>query len=150
MITKEFDAVKKCCLYASDFHLEMILLPYIKERINKSNFIIITQNDLSESIKILLDRVNINNEEKQTLLSLNWKVSNKEDIECIKKLIKNEEFVDIIVNGDCKYIKEINNDLKLLDNNNIHIIDCFNINDRNLIIEDIKNNYKEVLNTSKM
>ena len=43
MITKESKAVKKCCLYASDFHLEMILLPYIKERINKSNFIIFTQ-----------------------------------------------------------------------------------------------------------
>ena len=29
MITKEHSGIKSCCFYASEFHLEMILLPYI-------------------------------------------------------------------------------------------------------------------------
>ena len=125
MITEEFKAVKKCCLYASDFHLEMILLPYIKERINKLSPIIITQNDLSDTIKVLLDRVNINKEEKQKILNLNWKESTREDVNNIKNLIENNEDIDIIVNGDYSYIEEINIKLEPIDNN-IHIINCFN------------------------
>lgn len=150
MITKESKAVKKCCLYASDFHLEMILLPYIKERINKSSFIIITQNDLSDTIRVLLDRVNINKKEKQEILNLNWKITTIEDIDYIKKSVKNDEDIYIVINGDYNYIKDVNINLKSIDNNNVHIIDCFNINDQNLNMNDIRNNYKEVLNTSKI
>lgn len=150
MITKESKAVNKCCLYASDFHLEMILLPYIKERINKSSFIIITQNDLSDTIRVLLDRVNINKKEKQEILNLNWKITNIEDIDYIKESVKNDEDIYIVINGDYNYIKDVNINLKLIDNNNVHIIDCFNINDQNLNMNDIRNNYKEVLNTSKI
>lgn len=149
MITEESNSVKKCCLYASDFHLEMILLPYIKERINKSNFVIITQNDLSDTIKVLLDRVNIEEQEKQKILNLNWNIATKENIESTKKIIENNRNMNIIVNGDCNYIEKINNDLKLLDNN-MNIVDCFNINDKQLNMNNIKNNYEEVLNTCKM
>ena len=48
---------KKCCFYASDFHLEMTLLPYINKKIaeNKS-IIIITENKLEDSVKILLSK----------------------------------------------------------------------------------------------
>ena len=47
MVTKECNSEKKCCLYASDYHLEMILLPYIENKIDESNFVIITQKNLS-------------------------------------------------------------------------------------------------------
>ena len=149
MITKEINTVKKCCLYASDFHLEMILLPYIKEKIDKSNFIIITQNDLSDTIKLLLDRVNIETKDKKNILNLDWKAFNIENIKHINNLIKNDDNFDIIINGDHSFIVEINKKLNLL-SNNINIIDCFNINDKNLNIKNIKNNYKEFLNTNKI
>ena len=35
MITKELETNKMCLFCASEYHLEMILLPYIKERINE-------------------------------------------------------------------------------------------------------------------
>lgn len=149
MITKESKTERKCCLYASDFHLEMILLPYIKQRINKSNFVIITQNDLSDTIKVLLDRVNIEKEEKQSILDLKWVATYKEEIEDINKLICDKEHIEIIVNGDCSYIQYINKNLKLLDNK-IHIIDCFDLNDKDINISDIKSNYKQFLNTNKI
>lgn len=149
MITKESKLVKKCCLYASDFHLEMILLPYIKERIDKSKFLIITQNDLSNTIKILLDRVNIDNKQKEEVLKLNWKASLIESAQLIKYFINNNEEINIIVNGDFNYIEAIHKELKIK-NHNVNIIDCFNIQDKTLNIDNIKSNYKEVLNTSKI
>ena len=150
MITKESKLIKKCCLYASDFHLEMILLPYIKERIDNSKFLIITQNDLSDTIKILLDRVNIEKKQKKEILNLNWNATIIEDLKIDKELINKQNDIHIIVNGDYNYINKINNNLILLYSNNINIIDCFNINDENVDLNDIKNNYKEVLNTSKI
>ena len=150
MITKESKLVKKCCLYASDFHLEMILLPYIKEGIDKSKFLIITQNDLSETIKILLDRVNIEKKHKKEILNLNWKKTNIEDLKYVKELINKNDDIHIIVNGDYKYINEINDNLILLYSNNVNIIDCFNINDKNIDLSEIKNNYNEVINTRKI
>ena len=41
MITEEQCTEKTCLFCASDYHLEMILLPYIKERIDKNKIIII-------------------------------------------------------------------------------------------------------------
>jgi len=149
MITKESNTARKCCLYASDFHLEMILLPYIKERIDKSNFIIFTQNDLSNTVKILLDRVNIDKTQKEEILKLNWKESSIENVESKKNIINDNEEINIIINGDCNYIEDINKDLRKL-NNNVNIIDCFNIQDKELNMENIKNNYIEVLNASKI
>ena len=34
MITKEDKIQKSCCFYASDYHLEMIILPYINKKID--------------------------------------------------------------------------------------------------------------------
>ena len=78
--TKESKVKKYCCFYASDFHLEMILLPYIKNNIYKDKFIIFTEENLSDSIKVLLNGTNLNLEEKNLMLNLDWKEKNKLDI----------------------------------------------------------------------
>jgi len=148
MITKESHTLRKCCLYASDFHLEMILLPYIKERINKSKFLIFTQNDLSNTIKILLDRVNLGKKQKEDILKLNWEESSIESIQLMKESINENKKINIIVNGDWNYIEAINKELKIF--NNLNIIDCFNIQDKKLNMDNINNIYKEVINTSKI
>ena len=149
MVTKELEANKKCCLYASDYHLEMILLPYIKENLNKCNFIIMTQNDLSETIKVLLNRVNITKEEKNDIISINWKDKNEININDIRNMIKNNIKLNIIIKGDNTYIQKINNDLKSLVSENLCIIDCLSI-DNNTNIKDIEKKYKEILNTIKI
>ena len=148
MITKESHTLRKCCLYASDFHLEMILLPYIKENINKSNFVIFSQNDLSGTIKILLDRVNIEDKEKKCIINLNWKQTAIEDI-LNNSLNKSNQDIHIIINGDYNYIKEVNNKIKIL-GDNIHIVDCFNVNDEKIDVNLIKEIYQEIINTSKI
>lgn len=150
MMTQEINTVKKCCLYASDFHLEMILLPYIKENLYKSKFIIITQKDLSDTIELLLDRVNITKKEKQDILQLSWKENINGDISNLKNEIVNNQNIELIINGESHYIKKINDELKMLGNDSINIIDCFDINDKIIDLNYIRNNYKDILNTSKM
>ena len=70
MITKELKAKKYCCFYASDFHLEMILLPYLKDNLRKTNISILTQDNLSVSIKQVLDRTNFSEVEKEDIINL--------------------------------------------------------------------------------
>ena len=141
MITKEFEIKKYCCLYASDFHLEMILLPYIKNYINRFKIVIITEEDLSESVTQVICRTNLPKDEKEKILNLNWK--NK--IENINNI---EEFTSVIVNGKMDYINNINNEIKKMKIKNINIINCFNINEIKKNKFDIEKEYDGILNTN--
>ena len=123
MVTKECNSEKKCCLYASDYHLEMILLPYIENKIDESNFVIITQKDLSKTIEILLNRVNLKNERKNKILNLDWTNNDIEKIEFINK--SKDKKINIIINGNYEYVQKINNTLNLIKNHNLEIVDCY-------------------------
>ena len=46
-----------CSFYASDYHFEMIILPYIENEIKQNhNVVILTENDLNETIKKVLKK----------------------------------------------------------------------------------------------
>ena len=145
MITKEHNLQKMCIICASDYHLEMILLPYITQRIDKSKFIIFTENNLEKSVNILLKRVNLNKEIKEKIKSINWKNEDK-----IKELEKCKENMEIIINGNYEYIKKVKNDIKKYISDNTNIIDCFHIEDSNINLNEIVSKYKCVLNTQKI
>ena len=136
MFTKECKLDKYCCFYVSDFHLEMILLPYIKSKINEKKVHIFTEYNLLESLKILLDKINFTEDDKNKILELNWCINEKQDVldDCI-----------IIINGNTDYIEKIEKKLKNL--KNAKIIHCYNISKNNLKIAEIKKNYKGILNT---
>ena len=141
MITKEQQTKKYCCLYASDFHLEMILLPYIKNNIDNTKFKIFTQTDLSKSMKILLNRTNLNIEEKNEMMKLDWKINKKEKIER-----ENLNNCTVIINGDNEYIKNINDEINKKQKEKITIIDCYKINENNNF-KTLYSIYDEILNT---
>ena len=146
MITKEQDINKYCCLYVSDFHLEMILLPFIKNKMQNSEILIFTQKDLSKSIKILLEKTNLNNESKNNILNIkNW---NNKQIDEINKL-SNKEYT-IIINGDEKYRNIISKKINNLEINVINIIDCYDINNSRIKEYEINNKYKGILNTENI
>ena len=142
MVTKEQKIKKYCCFYVSDFHLEMILLPYIKNNIDKNKFVIFTEKNLLESMKILLDRTNLNWDEKKNILSLNWDNRKKEDI-----YKNNFNDYTIIINGTSNYISKMNEEIKKMEYQKINIIDCYNINEKNLDWAQIQEKYDETLNT---
>ncbi len=145
MITKELKIKKYCCFYVSNFHLEMILLPYIKNNISKSKIIIFTQDNLKDSVKLLLERTNFNNEDKNKILNLNWSDNIKEEI--TKEKVQEST---VIINGDINYIEQMNKNIKNLELDNIKIIDCYNISKNNLELAKIQEKYDEILNTKRI
>ena len=141
MITKELKVKKYCCFYASDFHLEMILLPYIKKQLDKKEILICTQNKLEESLKIVLNRINLEDKEKSDIIDIDW---NKNELELSE--IKENDI--IIINGDQIYIEEINNEILNLELQNITLINCFDINKIKEIRFDVTKEYEGILNTN--
>ena len=58
-LTKE----KMCAFYASDYHFEMISLPYISRSIDENKkVIILTENNLEETVNTLISRMNLKTE----------------------------------------------------------------------------------------
>ena len=69
---------KICAFYTSDYHFEMISLPYINNKIKENNdVIILTENNLEHTIKKLVANINLDQEKKDKILKINWKKMNK-------------------------------------------------------------------------
>lgn len=144
MITNEQEISKYCCLYVSEFHLEMILLPYIKHKIEKSKVIIFTEKNLKGSVEFLLDRLNLNNNDKKILLNIDsWETN-----EFNQEYEKNQEYT-IIINGDEEYRNKVYKKIEKIPSFKINIIDCYNLNSNNINKQYIKINYDKILNTEK-
>lgn len=145
MITKELDGLEKCCIYANDFHLEMILLPYLKENLGKTKFIIFTENSLEETIKILIERTNLDEKVKGDILNLGWDDNYMEKINLLTEFM-NKEKITVIVKGGLDYIKNVVNIVN--GNSNVEVVKCYCVDDINGENVDLGN--CEVLNTRRV
>lgn len=130
---------KKCCFYASDFHLEMTLVPYINKKIAESkNIVIITENKLEDSLKILISRMNIKDKEK--ILELDW---NNND----NRQVVNKKDLVIIVNGSKKFIEQKNKEIdEILEGEEAEEINCYCFEEIKDEIVQIRNLHTKVLN----
>lgn len=146
MITKDFNVKKYGCFYVSDFHLEMILLPYIKNRLEKSNFLIFTEDNLLSSMKVLLERTNLNENIKRKILNIKYWNGDKE----YSLLNRKNKNIEIIINGNEKFKNEINDKIKKINFNNISIIDCYDLNKYKGSIQEIAMQYDGILNTKQV
>ena len=137
MIVENKNIEKICSFYVSDFHLEMILLPYINKKLDE-NIIIKTEKDLRDTVETLVSKMNLNEENKDKILKLEWN----------KKEYKNlEDKSNIIIIGNKKYIDNVNMQIKEKNINNVTIIDCYDFEDTKDKIEDLMKKYKLNLNT---
>ena len=124
-----------CSFYASEWHLAVMLLPYISKQIEKGiKFDTILKEEIAENVKELISKLNLN------------------------KKIKSEKSISIIVNGTNKEVENtynlINNwltkNLKIINESNIEItiISCFKALEIKENINNIINEYDFALNTS--
>ena len=61
MNKKQETKEKNCMFYVSDYHFEMISLPYISKRIEENKkIIILTEENLNETINTLVEKINLN------------------------------------------------------------------------------------------
>lgn len=141
MIINENKIKKICCFYASDFHLEMTILPYINKKMEENKkVIVVTQNNLEESVKILISKINLKNKEK--LLKIDWNNKNIKNIEKQKN-------VTVIINGDKKFIKQINFEISKMQKEEkleIELIDCYLFDEIKEEMNVIRDEYDSVLN----
>ena len=143
MITKEQSINKYCCLYVSEYHLEMILLPFIKNKLKESEILIFTQNNLVQTLHTLLNKINLSNENKERIVNIkNW---NTETID----LINNQDVKEytVIINGDEEYRDRINKKIGKFKINVKNIVDCYDVNECKIQSYEIRNKYKGLLNT---
>ena len=143
-ITKE----KVCAFYASDYHFEMISLPYISKSMEENkNIVILTENNLEDTIGILVSKINLNEEKKDKILKLDW---NNDDLIKFKQISKdskeNKDLV-IFIKGKENYIKNVNKNIEkwVTLNNNTKIIDCYEIEEIKEKAKNIADNYDKIL-----
>lgn len=143
---------KLCSFYVSNAHLVTMLIPYLSKKIKEgNNFIIFTQNNLENEVEMLLSKINIKEEEKQKIRTINWKKSLYQENVIKEKLENNIENLYIIINGDNEYVEKINEKVERINEKNqknITIIDCYEVLQVNQEINKILNNHDKILNTS--
>lgn len=146
-ITKE----KICAFYASDYHFEMITLPYIEKNLEENKkVIVLTENDLEGSMNTLMSKVNLKEEKKNNIFKINWKNDDLNKFKEIKKDIKENKDLIIFIKGKENYIKNINENIEkwIEKNDKVKTIDCYDIEEVGEKFTEVINNYKSVLSTT--
>ena len=150
-----------CSFYASDVHLSMMLLPYLSKQMeNGVIFETLLNEDLTESVKGLISKLNLKDEVKNKMLNINWNttlINNEEQVDSfMKSLLKNKNTVSIILNGNNDEVqitndflnKWINTNKHLTQNKQITLISCFKAIEFKDKINDVIDKYDCSLNTS--
>ena len=142
---------KTCAFYASDYHFEMISLPYINKKLDESKeVIILTENNLEGTIKTLVSKINLNQSKKENILKINWENNDLKKFKQIDKEMKNEKDIVIFVKGKENYIKNINKNIEkwIEKSENVEVIDCYDIEEVSEKLDNIMNQYKTILKTT--
>ena len=132
MLKKDKTKEKNCLFFASDYHFEMISLPYINKSIkNNKEVIVISENNLENTINKLLLQVNLEDDEKDKILKIDWKNNDFDKFKEIKEADKEKRNTIVFIKGKENYIKNVNKNLEnwIKDDNKIEIIDCYDINE---------------------
>ena len=73
---------KMCSFYVNDWHFTMMMLPYIKEKMeNNEKVTIITEESLETNIKTLLEKINIEDKFKKEIEQIGWKKTSINNID---------------------------------------------------------------------
>lgn len=136
-----------CVFFASDYHLEMIMLPYINKKFNENKKIyVFTQNNLENTINTLIEKVNIDNNIKSKVLNINWR---EDDEKKYRELINKKDAV-VFIKGNENYINKTNKNLnQLKEKNNLEIIDCYNLEEIGNKMPKIITEHSNILTTKQ-
>ena len=137
---------KTCAIFASDYHFEMISLPYIEKNLEKE-IIVLTENNLENTMKTLISRVNLKEEKKNNIFKINWKNDDLNKFKQIKNNSQKNKEMIIFIKGKENYIKNINENIEKWINDKTKIIDCYDVEEVKEKLEKIINKYDNMLNT---
>lgn len=142
MVLEEKKVKNICNFYVSEYHLEIMLLPYISKKIdNEENITIITEIDLESTLNVVIERINLDKDKKEKIKKIGWNIQNIENIE---NIIPN---TNVILIGSKKFINEKVFELKERQVENLEIIACYNYNEVKNDMKEIVSKYDGMLNT---
>ena len=148
----KFDSKEKvCAFYASDYHFEMITLPFICKNMDDSKkVILLTENNLEETVKTLLSRMNFDENRKNEILDIDWKDNDLKKFKQIKKNVKEQKDTVVFIKGKENYIKNANKNLEnwLANKEKLEIVDCYDVGEIGENIDNVMDKYGKVLGTS--
>ena len=148
-LTKE----KSCAFYASDYHFEMISLPYISRSMDENKeIIILTENNLKDTVNTLITKMNLNEEKRKKILSLDWNNNDLKKFKEISKKSKENSDMIIFIKGKQNYIQNINKNIEkwVSTNKHVKIIDCYEFFEIENKIDTIAKEYGKVLGTTRL
>ena len=141
---------KNCIFYVSDYHFEMISLPYMSKKMEEEKkIVVLTENNLENTVKTLALKINLKDEKKQRLLEINWKKDDENKLNKIRKYINEEKNIIVFIKGKNEYINQMNGKIENVarDYNDIKIIDCYNLEEVDEYLVDIMKKYNNVIGT---
>lgn len=142
---------KVCTFFVSDYHFEMVSLPYINKKLEEDeDVIVLTENNLEDTMQVLLSKMNFKEERKNKILSINWKNDDFEKFKEIKRKVENENKLTIFVKGKENYISNINENIKswIRNSKKVKVIDCYDMEEVGSNIDTVMASYKSILSTS--
>ena len=142
---------KTCAFYASDYHFEMISLPYINKKLDESKeVIVLTENNFKETIKTLVSKINLNEDKKVDIVKIDWENNDLNKFKKINEDIKSKKDMVIFVKGKENYIKNINENIEKWTekSKNVEIIDCYDMEEISQDMDNIMDQYKFTLKTT--
>lgn len=159
---ESFSEIKTVCgFYISRTHLVTMILPYLKDKLNKDiKFNTILEYSLTENINEVLSKLIINDKEKEKILELNWKEDKIQKYPNIEKDIKydleNNKEIILLISGSREYISKANKIIdKILEKNNnklknkkVTIINCYEVIEFDDNIREILDLHEFIINTS--
>ena len=139
MVLEEKKVKNICNFYVSEYHLEIMLLPYISKKIdNEENITIITEIDLESTLNVVIERINLDKDKKEKIKKIGWN---------IQKIENNKPNTKVILIGSKKFINEKVFELKERQVENLEIIACYNYNEVKNDMKEIVSKYDGMLNT---
>ena len=148
MIESKEGIIKICNFYISEWHLTMMLLPYIKENINNNIITTFLEKNIEENVNILLSKINFKEEIKEKIKKINWKENRELNDINTSNLINSAKNKLIIISGSMGYVNKINEKLMQKNLKNVKIVNCYKIDKNNKNIKDVLINHDKILNTS--
>lgn len=146
--------VKKICsFYVNDWHLTVMLLPYIKQEVeNQKRIITFMEQNLEDNVTILLSKLNLKEDIKKQIKAIKWNINtNLKYTEIEKTLKQGKGETTILVSGKKDYIEKVNKSLEKYGKNNkkqtIKIINCYEVSNFNKNIKEVLDSHDAILNT---
>lgn len=139
---------KMCSFYVNDWHLTVMMLPYINGKLQENEKVtIISEENLQNNINTILERTNIKEEYKKQIQTIGWEKTSKKEIK--NKIQEQENGNNIIIIGKEDYIENTN---KIIENKvktgEVNVIDCYEVMEFNNNMENILKSHEKIINTS--